>query len=125
MLRERFGVSQRRACRVAGQQRSTQRLDPPTPSKDEQRLRAWLRAFAKARPRWGWRRAAKQALKTVQWSVSVTPSLGGRAPARSPVSSARSPASWPRAEQPQDRANHDLRQNTVEMYQSRIFAKTE
>jgi putative transposase len=61
MLRERFGVSQRRACRVAGQHRSTQRLDPPTPSQDEQRLRAWLRAFAKARPRWGWRRAAKQA----------------------------------------------------------------
>jgi putative transposase len=61
MLRERFGVSQRRACRVAGQHRSTQRLDPPTPSADEQRLRAWLRTFAKARPRWGWRRAAKQA----------------------------------------------------------------
>jgi putative transposase len=61
VLRERFGVSQRRACRVAGQHRSTQRLDPPTPSEDEQRLRAWLRTFAKARPRWGWRRAAKQA----------------------------------------------------------------
>jgi putative transposase len=46
---------------VAGQHRSTQRLDPPTPSDDEQRLRAWLRAFSTARPRWGWRRAAKAA----------------------------------------------------------------
>jgi putative transposase len=61
MLRERFGVSQRRACRVAGQHRSTQRLDPPTPSPEEQRLRAWLRSFSTRRPRWGWRRAAKAA----------------------------------------------------------------
>jgi putative transposase len=61
MLSERFGVSERRACRVAGQHRSTQRLDRPAPSPDERRLRAWLRAFATRRPRWGWRRAAKQA----------------------------------------------------------------
>ncbi len=60
MLRERFGVSQRRACRVVGQHRSTQRLAPPTPSDDEAELRAFLRAFSKERPRWGWRRAAKQ-----------------------------------------------------------------
>jgi putative transposase len=61
MLRQRFGVSQRRACRVAGQHRSTQRLDPPTITDDEAELRAFLRAFSKERPRWGWRRAAKQA----------------------------------------------------------------
>ena len=61
MLRQRFGVSERRACRVTGQHRSTQRLAPPAPSKDELRLRAWLRDFATTRPRWGWRRAAKQA----------------------------------------------------------------
>jgi putative transposase len=61
MLRERFGVSQRRACRVASQHRSTQRLDPPVPSTEEQQLRAWLRAFSTRRPRWGWRRAAKAA----------------------------------------------------------------
>ncbi len=61
MLRERFGVSQRRACRVVGQHRSTQRLDPPTPSDEEAELRAFLRAFSKERPRWGWRRAAKAA----------------------------------------------------------------
>jgi putative transposase len=69
MLRERFGVSQRRACRVAGQHRSTQRLDPPTPSDEEARLRAWLRAFSTRRPRWGWRRAAKAARRE-GWTVN-------------------------------------------------------
>ena len=61
MLRDRFGVSERRACRVAGAHRSTQRLGPPVPSDDEAELRVWLRAFSTDRPRWGWRRAAKQA----------------------------------------------------------------
>jgi len=61
MLTERFGVSQRHACRVVGQHRSTQRLDPPTRSEDDEQLRSFLRAFSKERPRWGWRRAAKAA----------------------------------------------------------------
>ena len=54
-----FGVSQRRACEVVGQPRSTQRLTAPVPSDGEAEIRAWLRAFSKRRPRWGWRRAAK------------------------------------------------------------------
>jgi putative transposase len=62
-LREQFGVTERRACRVVGQPRSTQRLRPPVPSDDELALRAWLRAFSKRRPRWGWRRAAREATK--------------------------------------------------------------
>jgi putative transposase len=69
MLRGRFGVSERRACQVTGQDRSTQRLDPPTASAEEQQLRAWLRAFATRRPRWGWRRAAKQARRE-GWTVN-------------------------------------------------------
>ncbi len=60
MLRDRFGVSERRACTVVGQHRSTQRLAPPAPGADEAELRAWLRAFSLERPRWGWRRAYKQ-----------------------------------------------------------------
>jgi putative transposase len=36
----------------------TQRLAPPVPNEDELALRAWLRAFATRRPRWGWRPAA-------------------------------------------------------------------
>lgn len=65
----RFGVSERRACEVAGQHRSTQRLGEPTPTEDEAALRAFLRAFSKERPRWGWRRAAK-ALRRAGWRVN-------------------------------------------------------
>lgn len=61
MLQSRFGVSQRRACHVVGQHRSTQRLGPPPITNNEAELRAFLRAFSKSRPRWGWRRAAKAA----------------------------------------------------------------
>jgi putative transposase len=59
-LRDEFGVSERRACKVAGQHRSTQRLELPPRTDEEDQLREWLRAFAVERPRWGWRRAAKQ-----------------------------------------------------------------
>ena len=60
MLRDRFGVSERRACAVVGQHRSTQRLAPPAPTDDDVELATWLRAFSTERPRWGWRRAFKQ-----------------------------------------------------------------
>lgn len=69
LLEERFGVSERFACRVAGQPRSTQRLLPPVPSDDELALRAWLREFSTRRPRWGWRRAASEARKE-GWRVN-------------------------------------------------------
>ena len=69
MLRDRFGVSERRACRVVGQHRSTQRLDPPEISDEEAQLREFLRAFSKRRPRWGWRRAAKAA-RRAGWEVN-------------------------------------------------------
>jgi putative transposase len=62
-LEEEFGVSERRACAVVGQPRSTQRLRAPVPTDDELALRAWLRAFSCRRPRWGWRRAAVEAKK--------------------------------------------------------------
>lgn len=58
MAQTRFGVSERFACRAVGQHRSTQRLQPPSPPDDETAIREHLRAFAKKRPRWGWRRAA-------------------------------------------------------------------
>ncbi len=58
-----FGVSERRACRVVGQARSTQRLGPAAPPDNELALRAFLRDFARRRPRWGWRRAAVAAKK--------------------------------------------------------------
>ena len=55
-LQDSFGVSERRACQVVGQARSTQRKGPSVDD-EEERLRAWLRSFALKHPRWGWRRA--------------------------------------------------------------------
>ena len=68
-LQQRFGVSQRRACKVLGQPRSTQRLAQPVLSDEEQQLRAWLRTFATDRPRWGWRRAYV-GLRNQGWRVN-------------------------------------------------------
>ena len=57
MLEESFGVKERRACRVVGQHRSTQRTVVPLPADDERELRRWLVQFSKEHPRWGWKRA--------------------------------------------------------------------
>jgi putative transposase len=69
MLSQRFGVSERRACRVVDQCRSTQRLTPPAPTDDEAELRRLLRDFATSRPRWGWPRAARAA-RDAGWRVN-------------------------------------------------------
>ncbi|MFM7535195.1 MAG: DDE-type integrase/transposase/recombinase [Acidimicrobiales bacterium] len=61
---DRFGVSQRLACRALGVTRSMIRRPPATPSDEEVEIRAWLRDFAKRRPRWGWRRAHDELVKT-------------------------------------------------------------
>ena len=68
MLRDRLGVSERWACRVVGQHRSMQRREPVRAADDEA-LRAALRAFAAARPRWGYRRAHDQLLED-GWHVN-------------------------------------------------------
>ena len=59
-LEATFGVSERRACRVVGQARSTQRFAPSEPDDDEVELRRWLVAFTREHPRWGWKRAYHQ-----------------------------------------------------------------
>jgi putative transposase len=57
VLVERFGVSERRACRVVGQHRSTQRLTRrPLPVEDD-KVRRRLRDIARDHPRWGWKTA--------------------------------------------------------------------
>jgi putative transposase len=68
MLRDRLGVSERWACRVVGQHRSTQRREPVVGADDEA-LRAALREFAGQRPRWGYRRAHDH-LGELGWSVN-------------------------------------------------------
>ena len=69
MLRDRFGVSERRACTVVGIHRSTMRLTPLPVTAEETELRVWLRRFSTDRPRWGWRRAAKMA-RRAGWKVN-------------------------------------------------------
>jgi putative transposase len=56
MLQGRLGLSQRRACQIVRQHRSTQRHRPENPDLDKD-LRARLRNFARHHPRWGYRRA--------------------------------------------------------------------
>ena len=68
MLRDRLGVSERWACRVCGQHRSTERYEPKR-AEDDAALRAELRRFSVERPRWGYRRAHHR-LREEGWSVN-------------------------------------------------------
>ena len=56
-LRDRFGVSERRACAVVGQHRSTQRRPAAARADADAVYGQWLCEFAQAHPRWGWRKA--------------------------------------------------------------------
>ena len=64
-----MGVSERFACRVTGQNRTTQRHQPlgSSPADPDAALRTWLREYAKAHPRWGFRRAYHDA-RTEGWA---------------------------------------------------------
>ena len=55
-IRERFGLSERRACRAVGQHRSTQRHHPRSRKADEP-IRRRLREISTTDPRYGYRRA--------------------------------------------------------------------
>jgi putative transposase len=55
-LQEAFGVSQRRACRVPGQHRSTQRQQPKKSREEEGRLVARMLELVRLHPRYGYRR---------------------------------------------------------------------
>ena len=68
MLQDRLGLSERRACRMVGQHRSTQRRRPRRGRGDEV-LRAELRGFSETHPRWGYRRAWAT-LRGRGWSVN-------------------------------------------------------
>jgi len=68
MLQDRLGLSERRACRIAGQSRSTQRHEP-TRAADDGALRARLREISAEKPRWGYRRAHARLLEE-GWDVN-------------------------------------------------------
>ena len=56
MLMDRLGLSERRACQITGQHRSTQRRGDPLVGADDG-LRARLRRISTEHPRWGYRTA--------------------------------------------------------------------
>ena len=56
MLQDRLGLSERRACQITGQHRSTQRRGDPRVGADDD-LRARLRKISAQHPRWGYRTA--------------------------------------------------------------------
>ena len=70
-LIEVMGVSERFACRVTGQHRTTRRHQPtaakPADPDPDAALRRWLRDYATAHPRWGFRRAYHDA-RAEGWS---------------------------------------------------------
>jgi len=68
MLVDRLGLSERRACRFAGQSRSTQRYCPQV-AQDDAALRARLRKISEDHPRWGYRRVHGHLL-TEGWSLN-------------------------------------------------------
>jgi len=68
MLQDRLGLSERRACVIVGQHRSTQRHQAASAA-DDQVLRAALRRISRDRPRWGYRRA-HQLLLEQGWRVN-------------------------------------------------------
>ena len=68
MLMDRKSLSERRACQIVGQHRSTQRREPCM-GQDDAALRARLRGFSRDRPRWGYRRAHAQ-LRDEGWTVN-------------------------------------------------------
>ncbi len=63
-----FGVSERRACQLVGQHRSTQRRRAQLPEKEIRFVRE-MRAFARAFPRFGYRRIG-MLLRRVGWQVN-------------------------------------------------------
>lgn len=69
-LQQVFEVSQRRACRVVDQPRSTQRYES-NPRDDEEALTRRMLELAKERPRFGYRRIG-QLLRREQWQASDT-----------------------------------------------------
>ena len=68
-VKAELGVSERRACQVLGQHRSTQRKPPRTPD-DEAQLTADIIELAKQYGRYGYRRITAL-LRTAGWAVNA------------------------------------------------------
>ena len=64
-------MSERTACLVVGQYRSTQRHVPQseTVGDPDADLRQWVRDYAKKHPRWGWKRDNHES-RAESWGVN-------------------------------------------------------
>ena len=71
VLQQRYRASERFACRVVGQHRSTQRHGGRVPGLEETKLRQRLREIAAEHIRWG-RRLVTQRLRQKGWNVNHT-----------------------------------------------------
>ena len=69
MIVERFGLSERRACQITGQHRSTQRHEPGRGGERDDALRERLRKLSAEHPRWGYR-LAWGAVRDEGWAVN-------------------------------------------------------
>lgn len=69
VLQRRLGISERRACEITGQHRSTQRYEPK-PAADDQALRRALRRVSRDHKRWGYRRAHGYLVNEKGWCVN-------------------------------------------------------
>jgi transposase InsO family protein len=108
MLEERLQLSERRACRITGQHRSTQRQAPRRGDRDDG-LRERLRELSRQHPRWGYRRAWAS-LREEGWAANrkkiqrLWREEGLRVPARTRkrwrLGSSTTPAARLRAERP-------------------------
>lgn len=69
VLQDRLGLSERRACEITGQPRSTQRYEPKLAA-DDQLLRRELRRISARYKRWGYRRAHGHLVNECGWHVN-------------------------------------------------------
>ena len=69
VLQDRFRVSQRRDCWLAGQNRNTQRQPVPVTDIEEQRLRRRIRELARRHVRWA-RRLVYRRLRLEGWTLN-------------------------------------------------------
>ena len=69
VLQDRFRASQRRAFRLVGQNRTTQRRPAPVADIEEHKLRQRIRELARRHVRWG-RRLVCRRLRIEGWSVN-------------------------------------------------------
>lgn len=67
-VQRRYKLSERRACQIVGQHRSTQRYHPKRAGEDAA-LASELRRLSRAHPAWGYKRAYKH-LRRLGWAVN-------------------------------------------------------